>query len=276
MIFLQLNGLFINLILTSLFIADCQPSQSQLYEEVDGDCGDESDTSSTCTDSATDSEYEDEKMDQEELDHTVLQVGVDSKVTGFVLRQMKKATKCNVCLEIMGTESIQAHNFINHQNERGQEHPQLCYPSEKFNAVVIRAIRFLMDSLNSMSHEVNIKKKLSALALKFDLRFGCQKHELDIPFLIAKRIALNCIKWYTRRECTSYKKRKISKKLVEEETEEEKLEKKAHEEEERRRRESRKRNVNTYYSTIPVLAARRRIDQSNASGATALTTSMEM
>jgi hypothetical protein len=220
---------------------------------------DDSDDSSTCsTDSASDSEFENEEMDKEELEQVVLQVGADSRVTGFVLCQMKKETNCEPCRQNMSTLNVESHNFLNHGNERFPENPKLSYPSENFNACTIRGIRYSMESLSSISHETNLKKKLiDRLLIKINLSFGCPEHLVLIPELLAKRISLNCIRWFTRREGKIMKKRKTPKKNMKQQTSAEKQAKKDERINARRRTNSRRRSLNTFYCTIPVLAQRR-------------------
>jgi hypothetical protein len=209
------------------------------------------------TDSGSDSAYEDEKMDEQELELAVLQVGADARVTGFILCQLKKSHKCEDCYKNMSTDTVQAHNFVNHQIEPCPENPKLNYPNENFNASVIRMVRYVDERLKVMGHEVDLNRKLIAMCLKnFNLNFGCELHEVELPFKIAKRATLNCLYWFgrqVRRNIKEQKKEANAKKkqqghLVDPE------ENRRRNEETRRRRYSRKRSLNEIYSRLPVLA----------------------
>lgn len=182
------------------------------------------------------------------MESVVWQVGMDATVTKQILQKMQKTFNCPLCLENIVASELLPHNFINLRDVSETN----INPTQEFNASIIAAVRYVQRQLKDVSHELNLSVKLiEMLRKKYCLLYGCETHSDSFSALLVKTIVLSTINSFVCKE--NIKLKDLSKKrgAKRNESEERKLRAK-----ERRHTAMRRRNLNSFYSEIPILNKR--------------------
>lgn len=181
----------------------------------------------------------------EDVDCVVRQVGMDATMTKEIVVRLVQKLNCELCTQLITATDVLPHNYYNYQSESGFSNN----PSLQFNAAVVASIRYVENNLKKIAHESGLSEKLcSMLKKKYSLKFGCALHEELFTAEIIVIIVNYCITTFVNNE-----NKRLARKSRKKDNHDE-----SDEEENKNRRHLRRRNLNTYYSDIPILNKKRR------------------